>query len=359
MEFTQLIPKMEAIPAPAWLFEILDILLFTVHILLVNIVVGGILIMLYNRFFGKNDNSGTSFHSIAAKPVPTTFALAINMGVAPLLFVQVIYGNYIYTSSILMATFWILVIPLLIIAYYGAYINNMNYDKRRGLAKFSLLVAAIVLLYIAYIYVNNMTLMAQPENWSAYFENSKGTLLNSADSTILPRYLHYIFASVAIGGLFMAILWNRKKNRGDENADVHIKKGLMIFSIASALQIAGGFWFLIALPRDIMMTFMGGDMLSTIILMLGIVSGIAMLVFGFLGKLKVTIIHVILTVVLMVISRANLRMAYMQDHFSFDKLELQPQYGVMFLFFAVLVIGLAAVVYMIRIVNKPQNKEAV
>lgn len=353
MDISTLIPNPESIPAPAWIFEALDILTFTLHILLVNIVIGGVFIILYNRLFSKNDDINQSFHGIMAKPVPTTFALAINLGVAPLLFLQVIYGTFIYTSSVLMATYWILVIPLLIIAYYGAYINQLNYSKRAGLAKSALFITFIILLYIAFIYVNNMTLMVQPEKWTEYFNNSKGTVLNLGDPTLIPRYLHFIIASIAVGGLFSAILWNRRKNRGVENCNDKIKLGLKIFAIATAIQVAVGFWFLIALPRDVMLKFMGGNMVYTIVMTLGIITGIATLVFGFLGKLKLSIIHLLLTTVLMVIMRANVRTAYLEKYYSINDPAIEPQYGVMGLFFLIFITGLGVVWYMLKISNKP------
>ncbi len=48
--------------------------------------------------------------------LPLVIAFAVNFGVAPLLFLQVLYGHFIYTSSILMGIFWISIIPALIIA---------------------------------------------------------------------------------------------------------------------------------------------------------------------------------------------------------------------------------------------------
>jgi hypothetical protein len=52
---------------------------------------------------------------------------SVNFGVAPLLFVQVLYGHFFYASSILMAVFWLAVIPLLIAAYYAAYLYGFRF----------------------------------------------------------------------------------------------------------------------------------------------------------------------------------------------------------------------------------------
>ncbi len=60
--------------------------------------------------------------------LPYTIAFAINMGVAPLLFIQVLYGNFIYTSSVLMGWYWLSVIGIVIIAYYSAYLFDFKFE---------------------------------------------------------------------------------------------------------------------------------------------------------------------------------------------------------------------------------------
>ena len=42
-----------------------------------------------------------------------------------MLFLQVLHGNLIYTSSILMGVYWLSVIGLFILAYYRAYLYKM------------------------------------------------------------------------------------------------------------------------------------------------------------------------------------------------------------------------------------------
>jgi len=54
-----------------------------------------------------------------------------HLGVAPLLFLQVLYGRLFFTSSILMAGFWLAVVPLLIVAYYCAYVVAFRGQRTR------------------------------------------------------------------------------------------------------------------------------------------------------------------------------------------------------------------------------------
>jgi len=59
---------------------------------------------------------------------------------------------------------------------------------------------------------------------------------------------------------------------------------------------------------------------------------------------------------LMVINRVNLRSLYLQDIFSMDDLKVAPQYSVMALFFAIFIIGLALVAYMLKLAQRSEER---
>lgn len=347
MDYQSLIPTADTIPAPAWVFIILEQLLFLLHIILVNAVLGGALIILFRRMSGKDDENVMNWHKPVAKKFPVMVALGINLGIPPLLFLQVVYGHLFYTSSVLMAVYWIIIIPLLILAYYGTYIHIIRFAKSPWFSKFSLLTAILIILYIGFMLVTNNTLMEQPEKWTAYFENRGGTILNLSNPAFFPRYLHFVAASVAIGGLLYAGIYHFKKDE-PEKKEEKIKGALQTFAIATAVQIVVGFWFLLSIPKDFIPQFMGQNLVATLFLMVGILAGIGALVTGFLGKLKPTIIQLLITLVAMIITRYNLRMMYLADNFQLSELKLSPQYGVLILFLVVLLIGLGAIAYMLK-----------
>lgn len=358
MDPTNLIPSPDTIPAPAWLFLGLDIFTFIIHILIINVVVGGSLILFFSRLKNQSALQDETLHGPAAGKIPSLFALGITFGVAPLLFIQVIYGHFIYSSSVLMAVFWILIIPFLILAYYGAYIHARRYSTAQTLSIAAIGVTSLLVLYISFIFVNNMTLMVQPEKWDAYFANRGGTRLNLGDPTILPRYLHFLTASIAAAGLFMAGIWHFRQKKSAFDAGSKIKTGLRIFAIATCVQVLVGIWFLLAIPSDFIKAFMGGNLFYSIVLLIAFLLTLSVIYTAFKGKFVTTTIHLLVIILLMVINRANLRTLYLQDVFSFDDLTLQPQYGVMALFFVVFIIGLLSVGYMLRLVQRAEERRA-
>ena len=348
MDYQSLIPTAESIPAPSWIFIVLEQLLFLLHIVLVNAVLGGAIIVLFKRISGKDNENIKNWHLPVAKKFPVMVALGINLGIPPLLFLQVVYGHLFYTSSVLMAVYWIIIIPLLILAYYGLYIHIGKFGTSPWFSKLSLLTAILFILYLGFMLVANNSLMEQPENWTAYFENRGGTVLNLSNPAFFPRYLHFIAASIAIGGLLYAVVYHFKKDAPDEKNE-KIKGALKIFAAATALQVVIGFWYLLAIPQDFILQFMGQNLWATLFLLLGILVGIGAMVTGFMGKLKPTILQLLITLVAMIITRYNLRMMYLADNFQLKQLELTPQYGVMILFFVVLLVGLVAIAYMLKV----------
>lgn len=56
--------------------------------------------------------------------MPKILALAVNFGIAPFLFLQVLYGNYLYPGILLMAVWWMSIVMAVMLAYYGLYISD-------------------------------------------------------------------------------------------------------------------------------------------------------------------------------------------------------------------------------------------
>ena len=355
MDYQSLIPVADTIPAPAWVFILLEQLLFLIHIVLVNAVLGGAIILLFKRFSGNNETTIAEQNLPIAKKLPIMVALAINMAIPPLLFLQVVYGHLFYSSSVLMAVYWIIIIPLLILAYYGTYIHVGKFAKSPLFSKLALLTAIVLILYVGFMLVANNALMERPESWTAYFANRGGTFLN-LNAAFIPRYLHFITASVAIGGLLYALVYFFKKEVN--NKDEKIKGALKIFAIATAVQVVIGFWYLLSIPQDLIPQFMGQNLAATIFLMLGILVGIGALVTAFLGKLRPTIVMLLLTIIAMIITRFNLRTMYLSDNFRVGSLELSPQYGILALFIVVLLAGLGAIYYMLKVGFNQKERSA-
>jgi hypothetical protein len=339
-----IIPVPDTIPAPAWLFHVLDVALFTIHILLINIVFGGSLISFASRL--RSGGTPTPLSEPLKNKLPVFIALAVNVGIAPLLFLQVIYGHLFYTSSVLMARFWIMIIPCVILGYYALYIHSRS--AKKALATTAIGIMSGVALYVAFMFVNNMVMMIQPAKWTVYFTDRTGVNLSIGDPTLVPRYLHFLTASIAVAALFSAAVWSRRAKRGIPESGDHVRRGLFIFGTATVIQIAIGLWFLVSLRQEIMLEFMGRDILRSIILAVGFLCALGSVGSAFMGSYPATVSLAGTTILAMILTRDHLRTLYLKDVFSTDSLQIHSQYPVLALFLLILVIGLAVVAWMLR-----------
>ncbi len=344
MNPSPMLPTPDTIPAPDWVFHSLELVFFTIHILLINILIGSAFIAVASRL--RKPGTQPRLEAVFPTRLPTIFAIAVNMGVAVLLFVQVLYGHLFYTSSVLMATYWILIIPAVIIGYYALYAYART--SRTGIAATAIGLTGIILLGVAFAFVNNLMTMMHPDVWGAYFSNRSGTLLSLPDASFVPRYLHFVVASIAVGGLFAAAVWTIREKHGHPGSQDLVSRGLSVFGYATIGQIVIGFWFLMSLKQEYMLQFLGKNIAATIGLWLGFLCGVGAVASSLARQFRPTVIMIAVTIVAMVFVRDQLRSMYLEGIFDPATLEVNPQYSVLFLFVVVLLGGVAVVAWLVR-----------
>jgi hypothetical protein len=201
----------------------------------------------------------------------------------------------------------------------------------------------------------NNTLMLNPPAWAAHLDNPGGWLLNLADPTLAPRYLHFVIASLAVAGLGLA-LWGRwRQGRGEAGGPDLVRQGLRWFTAATLVQLAAGLWFLFSLPAPVMQLFIGGDWGHTLVLWAGVT--VALLALGLArgGRPLAAALALLPTLALMVVARDLLRQAFLSPYFSIQQLPVSPQYGPALIFAACLGLGLAALAWLLRVAHQARN----
>jgi hypothetical protein len=348
--YDSIIPTADTIPVHWLWFQVLLIVTFYIHMILMNLLLGGSLLTLWDLFTGKLEKRTSG-------SIPTLVALTVNFGVPPLLFVQVLYGHLFYSSSVMLAVPWILVVPILILAYYGAYIFIKKGDKAPVLSKGALIFTSVSLLYIAFIFVNNNTLALQPGRWGIYFEDPGGWNLNLGEPTLWSRYLHFLLAALAIGALGRAIAYHFSKTAKKEK-EIQIKRNLKIFAWITVVQFVVGSWFWLTMPKAVWSTFMGGSFFATVMMVTGWLLALLILHSAFTGRLKSAMILGGLEVLNMVIVRDLARGAYLKDLFKPSQLENMGEPSPLIVFLLVFVVGLLAIYYMIRLIFKSKTTKS-
>ena len=340
------IPQPDVIPVSWGWLQFLLLLTFPLHLLAMNAMLGGLAIGIMQHIKGGTVQKQLA-HRIAIA-LPLVIAFVVNLGVAPLLFVQVLYGQFLYTSSILMGLFWILIVPILIVAYYSAYLYDFRFTKLGAAGPWVAVLAFLLLLVIGFFFSNNMLLMVSPEQFGEYFAHKGGTLLSIGLPEFWPRFLHMLFGALAIGGLFVALLGRFRSTLNPELAEHAELLGLQWFLVLTAGNVLLGFWYLLSLPKEVMLLFMGDHLGATSAFCIGLLLAAGALFGAWKKRFWLSFYHALALVVVMTFMRSWVRSASLKEVFSLDALQVVPQYSPMIFFFVTLLIGIVCLGWLIK-----------
>lgn len=272
-------------PGPTWLLWTLLLVTFVLHLVPMNLVLGGAVLNVVARWRARRGapHAPTLAHDIT-KAMPVAIAAAVNFGVAPLLFLQVLYGRVFFTSSVLMAWWWLAVVPILIAAYYGAYVLSFRADRPgRGATALAWLVLLLVAA-ISFIYANNMSLMIRPDVFGESLPRRWAGLASEPRRPDARRPL------AAHGARRTGRRGRRRRGAGPRAAPARRRLRCVGHATRQPLVRGGderehprGLLVAGAAAPDSLLRFMGRDAAATFVLAIGTLTGLGVLVASWLG----------------------------------------------------------------------------
>jgi hypothetical protein len=243
------------IPFHPVLFQVLLVLIFAVHIMFVNFTLGLSFFSAYG-FVRGNGSWGNLSRSLAKATTPNA-SLAILFGIAPLLFLQVVYDPFWYASNVLSAAWVLGFIVVMMLGYGLTYVFYLKAGpgRRTGFAVIAFLSFALFLLAGVIMHVLGYQLL-QPEKWLQWYivrKNGVDASGISLHAFQLPRFLHFIVPSFAMAGLFLMLYAWYFKDRADRDREQLAwvaGTGAGIAFFFSAVQALVGVWWLFSLPPE-------------------------------------------------------------------------------------------------------------
>ncbi len=244
------------LPAPRGLLIGTLIFSFMLHILFVNLMLGGSLVTVAVEIAGvrRRDRDLDTLAREVAQTITVNKSLAVVLGVAPLLAINVVYTLFFYSANALTGHAWAGVIPLAIVAFLLLYLHKYSWDwpsmRRNKWMHIGLGSAAVVcLLTIPFIFLANVNLMLFPERWA----DVEGFLSAVLLPNVLPRYLHFLLASVAVTGLVLVWYFGRSGYPAEERFEGLSRPALMrtfyrVAFIVTMMQLFAGPLVLLTLP---------------------------------------------------------------------------------------------------------------
>jgi len=158
------------VPSHPLVFLLLGVLTFALHIAAVQVMLGAGTLVLAGAF-----RADARWRRLAAAMLATSkiaVSVAIVIGVAPLLFVQVVYDPFWYTSNVLSAWWVIGFIVILIAGYsamYGFYWLNEDLRARPARGGWLMVASLVLLLLVGWIMHVLSYQMLWPEQWKDWY----------------------------------------------------------------------------------------------------------------------------------------------------------------------------------------------
>jgi hypothetical protein len=237
------------VPSHPLVFLLLGVLTFALHIAAVQVMLGAGTLVLAGAF-----RADTRWRRLAAAMLATSkiaVSVAIVIGVAPLLFVQVVYDPFWYTSNVLSA-WWVIGFIVILIAGYSAMYGFtwLNEDLRARPARGGwLMVASLALLLLVGWIMHVLSYqMLWPEQWREWY--APGGTVDASGRTLhaysVARFAFFIALAAPVTGAWLVAV--RRYLIGAQEADAgylallqRLSQQLLLGGGAAAV-VAGAAW---------------------------------------------------------------------------------------------------------------------
>jgi len=197
------------------LYLVLYTLTWAIHRLLMAYVVAGSFWILAERILHRNGGHLSPTGLRIKEWSPFFLGLTITAGVAPVLFVQILYQKSFYSANLLMFHRWMSMLPVLIVAFYLLYIQKTRWLAARP--SVALLTAAGISLsfvFIAWTWTENHLLSVNPKAWVEMY--ASGHWYYRATETA-PRLAFWLVSTAP--ALCWFLLWQQTLDRADVRSD--------------------------------------------------------------------------------------------------------------------------------------------
>lgn len=240
--------------APVWFvyfIQLFKALGFTLHAALMSLWYAGLALAVVLYSFGSGPARRWAVR--LGRQMPVIVAFGVNLGIVPLLFVQLGYGSVFYPATILTAWFWLAIIALLIPAYYGvyAYAGSLQRERPIGLVRGAAgWLAAVLFLAMGFLFANGFSLMDHVPRWLELWRGHQlagaalGTAVNVADPTLWPRWL--MMFGLALGTTAVWVIADAAWLPAAENEDYRqwaAGFALKLYTAGMVWAAATGAWY--------------------------------------------------------------------------------------------------------------------
>jgi hypothetical protein len=177
------------LPWPTAFYLVLYVVTLVIHVAFMNYVLAGSAYLAFVSAFtgGAIERQRSPLALMLRDWMPFAVSAAITAGVAPLLFVQILYQEPFYTANLLLFHRWMAILPVLIVGFYLTYVlKAKRIGTWPGAARAAVGVGTLLCFaFVAYSWTENHLLAMRGQAvWSTFYAH--GDLMYH-DAAIVPR----------------------------------------------------------------------------------------------------------------------------------------------------------------------------
>lgn len=195
------------LPAPTAWYAVLYVVTLLMHIVFMSYVLAGSIMLGVAGFRGMlgskaKPSDWSAVTTILKDWMPFALSAAITAGIAPLLFIQILYQQEFYTANLLSFHRWMAILPVLIVAFYLLYLLKAH--RIEGKTALQGIVAMLVMaciLFVGWSWVENHLLSLNRAAWPTQYEVQA---MVYKDPAILPRLGFWIASALPTACLLLA-----------------------------------------------------------------------------------------------------------------------------------------------------------
>jgi hypothetical protein len=242
------VPFPFGLPLPTAVYLVLYLTTLWVHIAFMNYVLAGSAYMAATLLARGRPAQEHPIYALLKDWMPFMLSAAITAGIAPLLFLQVLYKEQFYTANLLLFFRWMAILPALILGFYLAYLL-----KTRSLGdwpRWSRLAVGCggfaCFAFVGWSWVENHLLSLETQDrWQQHYV-SGSHLFQSPE--LLPRLLLWFVAAFPTMALMVGWqLRDQKREAGGNQPDgARSASAIAIAGVLGSALWAGRYFFLLS-----------------------------------------------------------------------------------------------------------------
>ncbi len=198
-------------PGPTAFYLATFVLTLVSHVVFMNYVLAGTGV-LFVRLFREKKEGPDVIAELLRDWLPFALSAAITAGIAPLLFIQILYKKAFYTANLLLFHRWMLILPALIVGFYLLYAQKTAFVKARPRVRLLVTMGALAcFLFTALSWTENYLLARSEAAWAPMYA-SKAMIYKNPE--ILPRMLLWTLGALPTLSVLLGWQLHRRERAG-------------------------------------------------------------------------------------------------------------------------------------------------